>query len=88
MDNTQRVDATELVSVCSAILSNEGVPVADAKFVASTLVEADLKGIHSHGILRLKRYVRELRTRVTNPLPHIGVSDEGPAIARVDGDGA
>ena len=54
----------------------------------STLVEADLKGIHSHGILRLKRYVRRLRTRVTNPTPHADVSDEGPAIARVDGDGA
>ena len=50
--------------------------------------EADLKGIHSHGILRLQRYVRELRTRVTNPTPSIGVSEEGPAIARVDGDGA
>ena len=88
MNNIQRVDATELVNVCSAILAQEGVPIADAKFVASTLVEADLKGIHSHGILRLKRYVRELRTRVTNPTPHIGVSEEGPAIARVDGDGA
>ena len=88
MNDIQSVDATELIDVCTAILAQEDVPVADANFVASTLVEADRKGIHSHGILRLKRYVRELRTRVTNPTPHISVSEEGPAIARVDGDGA
>ena len=88
MNQTLRVDAQHLVEVCSAILAREGVPQTDADFVASTLVEADLKGIHSHGILRLGRYVRELRNRVTNPTPQIHIAEDGPAIARIDGDGA
>ncbi len=87
MSESIRVDAEVLVSACRAILEREGVPADDADFVASTLVEADLRGIHSHGILRLGRYVRELRNRVTNPTPHIRIADEGPAVARVDGDG-
>ena len=87
MSESIRVDANELISACRAILEHEGVPSDDADFVANTLVEADLRGIHSHGILRLGRYVRELRSRVTNPTPHIRIADEGPAIARIDGDG-
>ena len=76
MNQTLRVDAQHLVEVCSAILAREGVPQTDADFVASTLVEADLKGIHSHGILRLGRYVRELRNRVTNPTPQIHIAED------------
>ena len=88
MSDTTYTDATELIAVCAAILEAEGVPASEAAFVAETLVEADLRGIHSHGILRLGRYVRELRSGVTNPHPRIHIAEEGAAIARVDGDGA
>ncbi|MFT5086488.1 MAG: LDH2 family malate/lactate/ureidoglycolate dehydrogenase [Candidatus Latescibacterota bacterium] len=87
MNDTTYIGATELISACGAILEHEGVPAAEAAFVAETLVEADLRGIHSHGILRLGRYVRELRSGVTNPNPHIHIAEEGAAIARIDGDG-
>ena len=59
----------------------------DAGFVAQTLVEADLRGIHSHGSMRLGRYVKELSAGITNPTPNIRLLDEGPAYARIDGDG-
>lgn len=88
MSDITYTDANELISVCGAILESEGVPATEAAFVAETLVEADLRGIHSHGILRLGRYVRELRSGVTNPNPHIHIAEEGAAIARIDGDGA
>ena len=60
MNRTSYVKAENLIKVCKDILSFSGVPIGDAKFVAETLVEADLRGINSHGILRLGRYVREL----------------------------
>jgi LDH2 family malate/lactate/ureidoglycolate dehydrogenase len=81
------IDAQKLISACAAILHCQDVPQADAQFVALTLVEADLRGIHSHGVLRLPRYVRELRTQVTNPRPQIRVLEQGPSFARIDGDG-
>ena len=80
------IDSQKLREVGSRILQHEGVPAADAEFVADTLVEADLRGIHSHGYVRLGRYVRELKGRITNPHPQIRTIEEGPGYARVDGD--
>lgn len=84
---TVTVDAGALHTVCSDILHRQQIPTSDAEFVARTLVDADLRGIHSHGVLRLARYVRELRSGITNPQPQIRTLDEGPAYARIDGDG-
>ena len=84
---TETVDARQLEQVCSAVLQHRDIPPDDADFVAHTLVETDLRGVHSHGSMRLGRYVRELKSGVTNPHPRIGISEEGPAFARVDGDG-
>lgn len=81
------IDAGRLTAVCSGILQSQDVPAEDADFVARNLVEADLRGIHSHGVLRLGRYIRELHSQITNPHPQIATIDESPAFARVDGDG-
>lgn len=85
--DSQLISTQSLTQVCQRILQHQGVPSDDALYVAETLVDADLRGIHSHGTLRLARYVRELRDGITNPRPHITVLDEGAAFARVDGDG-
>ncbi|MFA6111442.1 MAG: Ldh family oxidoreductase [Candidatus Latescibacterota bacterium] len=85
--DTVVVDAEELTAACAAILQHEEVPAEAARAVAVSLVDADLKGTHSHGVLRLPRYVKELRSRVTNPAPLIRTEAEGEAFARVDGDG-
>ena len=81
------VTASQLTEMVAGILRHQGLPPEDADFVAASLVEADLRGVHSHGVLRLPRYARELREQITNPRPQIRVLDEGPAWARVDGDG-
>lgn len=85
--STIPIEAARLARGCQRILECQGVPASDAAFVAETLVEADLRGVHSHGVLRLPRYVRELSEGITNPEPAITTLDEGPAFARVDGDG-
>jgi LDH2 family malate/lactate/ureidoglycolate dehydrogenase len=85
---TTIVKADQLKTVCHRVLEHLGIPEGDAVFVAETLLQADLRGIHSHGSMRLRRYVRELRENITNPAPQIRVLEEGPGFARVDGDGA
>ena len=40
------------------------MPEADARLVADTLVQADLWGHQSHGVLRLPWYLARLRTGV------------------------
>jgi LDH2 family malate/lactate/ureidoglycolate dehydrogenase len=84
---SETVEAPRLQTLCSALLRAKGVGQTDADFVADTIVEADLRGVHSHGSVRLPRYIRELQDGITNPAPTISTLDEGPAFARVDGGG-
>ena len=88
MAPTKVIKAKKLAEIGSAILQYKGIPCSDADFVAHSLVEADLRGVHSHGSMRLGRYAKELEEKITNPDPKISTLDDGPAFARVDGDGA
>ena len=70
---------TEALVIC-------GLPQADAAEVARLMLEADLTGVDSHGILRLPQYVNYIRGGTINPKPAIKLVERGPATALVDGD--
>ena len=57
----------------------------DAKTIADTLVESDLKGVYSHGMQLLPRYVRGLKNGI-NPKPNIKITNDSGPIATLDGD--
>lgn len=59
-ENERRVDARTLEHWVTAIFSACGMRESDARLVARTLVKADLRGIHSHGVLRVPEYVVKL----------------------------
>ena len=64
-----------------------GVPDADASTAANTLIEADLRGVDSHGVARLERfYIRPLEQGLVNALPQWRVVTETPSTARIDAD--
>ena len=63
------------------------LPQDDAAFVAETLVEADLRGVRSHGVMRVPGYIRGLQTGGINPRPNIRVVVDAGPNAVVDGDG-
>lgn len=58
----------------------------DAKQAADVLVEADLRGIDSHGVARLSGYVRLWENGRINTRPNIKVVKSMPSAATVDGD--
>jgi LDH2 family malate/lactate/ureidoglycolate dehydrogenase len=82
------VQAEPLRRFCSAVFQRVGVSAGDAATVADTLVEADLRGVHSHGVWWLTRYTRRLRHGGLNPKPNLQVAHETPAILLLDADGA
>ena len=53
---------------------------------AAVLIDADLKGIDSHGIARLPGYIRLWQKGRINPAPDIRVVHETPSTAVIDGD--
>lgn len=64
-----------------------GVPAGDAETVAEVLVEADLRGVESHGATRVAGYVSMLRLGLLNPWPKVEVLRETPSLAMLEGDG-
>ncbi|MFT7056624.1 MAG: LDH2 family malate/lactate/ureidoglycolate dehydrogenase, partial [Roseivirga sp.] len=53
-----------------------GCPESDADQAATTLLSADLRGIDSHGVARLKGYVRLWEKGRINATPNIRVVHE------------
>jgi L-2-hydroxycarboxylate dehydrogenase (NAD+) len=62
-----------------------GVPDADARISTDVLISADLRGIESHGIGRLRYYYDRIRRGQHQPVTHFEIVREGPATALVDG---
>jgi LDH2 family malate/lactate/ureidoglycolate dehydrogenase len=52
------VDAEDLASFTAAAGAAAGLEPADADLLATALVDADLRGVHSHGVRNLNQYVR------------------------------
>ena len=67
------VTAPALAQWTAAVLAALGLSAADADLVADTLVQADLRGVHSHGVQRLPGYATQLRagTIVADAQPEI-----------------
>lgn len=55
------VTAESLRAHGQRLLEARGVAATDAALTADTLVEADLRGVHSHGVQRLRGYLQGLR---------------------------
>ena len=63
-----------------------GLPEADAGAVAEAMLFADLRGVDSHGVVRLPGYLKRLKAGGINSRPRIRIVQEAPATALVDGD--
>jgi LDH2 family malate/lactate/ureidoglycolate dehydrogenase len=55
-----KVAAARVARFCKDILIKLGTPDADAEVVVGHLVDADLRGVRSHGLLRLVKYVDQI----------------------------
>ena len=86
MSNIEHVKAETVRSFCSKTLEKLGVPAEDARVTAEVLVEADLRGIDSHGVARLSRYVNGIQQGMMRPKANPKVVHETPVTATIDGD--
>ena len=80
-----RLDPVALAAFGTDVLRAVGVPEADARLVAESLVTADLWGHPSHGMLRLGWYVARLRSGAMAPVTDTEVVVDGGAVAVLDG---
>jgi LDH2 family malate/lactate/ureidoglycolate dehydrogenase len=75
-----------LRAFCVAVFERLGVPADQAAVVTDVLVETDLRGVESHGVLRLSQYVERIAAGGANPKPNIRSVRETRTTAVLDGD--
>jgi LDH2 family malate/lactate/ureidoglycolate dehydrogenase len=78
-----RVSAADLVAFAEEVLQRIGLLGATAHLVADTLVDADARGIGSHGLVRLPIYVKRIQGGLVDPAAVPTVEIAG-AVASVD----
>jgi LDH2 family malate/lactate/ureidoglycolate dehydrogenase len=70
------------------IFVRTGMPQADAEVVAEVLVWANLRGVDTHGVMRIPRYVDLIESGDMNPRPAIRIRTETPASVLIEADRA
>ena len=79
-----KVPVTEMREKAAAVFTGLGVPEEGAFQTADALLDAELGGVESHGLMRLKAYSDKILQGMIVPDPDIRISVNGAA-AKVDG---
>lgn len=75
----------EIRSTALEALANAGVSPADAEIQLSLLLDAELRGVASHGLLRLPRVLERIANGVTDPASPAAFEWRASALLDVDG---
>jgi L-2-hydroxycarboxylate dehydrogenase (NAD+) len=82
-----KADPQKLEGFVSLAFQRVGVPLGDADLAAGILVDADLRGIDSHGVINLHgTYIKGIQAGAINRTPQIRIASGSPTTASVDGD--
>jgi ureidoglycolate dehydrogenase (NAD+) len=84
MSDPVHYTAEDLREFCARALEAAGARAGDAVAVADGLVAADLRGIHTHGVLRLGVYVDRLRAGSINPRAELQIVRDSGAVLVAD----
>ena len=79
------IDAQALQAYATAIFEATGAPTADAETVADHLVQANLKGHDSHGVIRIAQYITSVESGAIKPGVSTKIERETPSTAVVNG---
>ena len=66
------------------VFSKLGMPEEDAAWTADTLVTAELRGVTSHGVIRMPHYAKRLEVNLANPAPDFRIVKDAGALALAD----
>ena len=84
----KRYEPKHLETFTATALIALGIPEADAAVCAARMIDADLRGVDTHGIFRLNHYAQRIRLGGINLHPHVHTVRDNAVTALVDGDNA
>lgn len=80
-----RYNWEKLQTFCAEIFQKAGVSKEYAEIVADSLIQADLRGVDSHGVVRTDIYLRRIEKDMINPNASIAIEKESDATALING---
>src|SRR5690349_15358987 len=86
-DTAMHIDGDRLQQWAAELLETWGYQPGDAAYLAETLVDANLRGVDSHGVIRLPAYRARIDAGLVTPGATPAVECEG-AVVRIDAAGA
>lgn len=79
------LNESELTKFAAALFSSAGVTLTDADLVASSLVQSNLRGHDSHGVMRVPFYIGKVMDGTLNPHARLLVEKESASSLVCDG---
>ena len=86
-DTVPQIAMEILEPLCADVLAGAGMRRADADAAARHLVDAEVKGVVSHGVQRVAYYLEQFDVGGCLPVAEVTVERRGAAVARIDGGG-
>ncbi|WP_191562648.1 Ldh family oxidoreductase [Metabacillus idriensis] len=80
-----RFDWHKLQQFCSEVFINAGVSREEAALVSESLIQADLRGVDSHGVVRTSIYLKRIEQKMIDPKAKVTIEAEDDAIVLVNG---
>lgn len=80
------IDSFKLQHWIEDVFISKGFSSENAQLAATVLVEADLRGIDSHGVARLSGYIRLIEKNRINPAPQFKVEKRKKTMVHLDAD--
>lgn len=80
-----KISHQELLRFIKEVLEKKAVPKREAKLIAETLVAAHLRGVDTHGIIRLPIYLKRIDEGSLRTKAHVTVIRDTSSIALLDG---
>lgn len=78
-------DWKKLQHYCSTLFVKAGVSQEQADIVAESLIQADLRGVDSHGVVRTSIYLKRIEQNMINPNASVDIESEDEATVLVNG---
>lgn len=86
MSLTRMIKSEDLWRFSNAVLEKMTVPRKEGEIVSTALIDADLRGIETHGVVRLPQYVTLIKNGTINPKPQIKMIGESATHSLWDND--
>jgi LDH2 family malate/lactate/ureidoglycolate dehydrogenase len=88
-EETVRIPFQKLIDFTYETFRSVGTPDGDARLIAESFIDSDLRGVYSHGVMRLPIYIHHCKKAGPggiNPKARVRIVKEGASFAHVDGD--